>query len=77
MLSGIGPTAHLQSLEIPVVHDLPGVGKNLVDHPIVDIHFLRGLVESYRYIGNPKSAIYVLKIIRSLFQYRVFNYAIT
>ena len=35
MLSGIGPAAHLQALGIPVVHDLPGVGKNLHDHPDV------------------------------------------
>jgi len=32
MLSGIGPAAHLQRLGIPVVHDLPGVGRNLQDH---------------------------------------------
>ena len=31
-LSGIGPAAHLRQLEIPVVHDLPGVGMNLQDH---------------------------------------------
>jgi choline dehydrogenase len=31
-LSGIGPAAHLQSIGIPVVHDLPGVGANLIDH---------------------------------------------
>ena len=33
MLSGIGPAEHLQSLGIPLVQDLPGVGKNLRDHP--------------------------------------------
>ena len=33
MLSGIGPAAHLKSLGIPVVVDLPGVGGNLVEHP--------------------------------------------
>ena len=33
MLSGIGPAAHLASLAIPVVLDLPGVGQNLRDHP--------------------------------------------
>ena len=33
MLSGIGPAEHLRSLGISVVHDLPGVGKNLRDHP--------------------------------------------
>lgn len=32
MLSGIGPAAHLQGHGIPVVHDLPGVGRNLHDH---------------------------------------------
>jgi choline dehydrogenase len=32
MLSGIGPAAHLKSLGIDVVHDLPGVGQNLQDH---------------------------------------------
>ncbi len=31
-LSGIGPGGLLQSMGIPVVHDLPGVGENLQDH---------------------------------------------
>ncbi|MCH9011069.1 MAG: GMC family oxidoreductase N-terminal domain-containing protein, partial [Chloroflexi bacterium] len=35
LLSGVGPADHLRSLDIPVVHDLPGVGQNLRDHPIV------------------------------------------
>lgn len=30
--SGIGPAALLQGLNVPVVHDLPGVGRNLQDH---------------------------------------------
>ncbi|KAI0130418.1 hypothetical protein BJ170DRAFT_620107 [Xylariales sp. AK1849] len=33
LLSGIGPKQQLSSLGIPVVHDLPGVGENLQDHP--------------------------------------------
>ncbi|MEU8824146.1 GMC oxidoreductase [Streptomyces sp. NPDC048636] len=33
MHSGIGPKADLEALGIPVVHDLPGVGENLLDHP--------------------------------------------
>ena len=33
MLSGVGPAEHLSSFGIPVVHDSPGVGKNLRDHP--------------------------------------------
>ncbi len=32
LLSGIGPGEELRALEIPVVADLPGVGKNLHDH---------------------------------------------
>jgi choline dehydrogenase-like flavoprotein len=32
MLSGVGPGAHLQALGIPVLHDLPGVGRHLHDH---------------------------------------------
>ena len=35
--SGIGPGAHLQSLGIPVVHDLPGVGANLIDHYVIRV----------------------------------------
>ena len=31
-LSGVGPAAELRALDIPVVHDLPGVGENLQDH---------------------------------------------
>ncbi len=33
LLSGVGPADHLRSLGIPVVHDLPGVGQNLRNHP--------------------------------------------
>ena len=33
MLSGVGPAEHLRSLGIQAVHDLPGVGQNLRDHP--------------------------------------------
>ena len=35
MLSGIGPRAHLAEHGINVVHDLPGVGQHLHDHPDV------------------------------------------
>ncbi|MBD2077105.1 GMC family oxidoreductase N-terminal domain-containing protein [Phormidium sp. FACHB-592] len=37
MLSGIGNAEHLQAMGIPVVVDLPGVGQNLQDHPIVHV----------------------------------------
>ena len=35
MLSGVGPGEHLAGLGIPVVRDLPGVGQNLRDHPLI------------------------------------------
>jgi choline dehydrogenase len=37
MLSGIGPRAHLREFGIDVVTDLPGVGRNLHDHPMSGI----------------------------------------
>jgi len=39
MVSGIGPRQTLQSLNIPVLHALPGVGQNLQDHPIFGTTF--------------------------------------
>ncbi|MGW8124007.1 GMC family oxidoreductase [Roseivirga echinicomitans] len=40
MLSGIGPASELAKHKIPLVHDLPGVGKNLQDHPDVILRCL-------------------------------------
>ena len=37
MLSGVGPPDHLRSHGIQFHHDLPGVGRNLMDHPSVGI----------------------------------------
>jgi choline dehydrogenase-like flavoprotein len=39
MLSGVGPADHLRSLGIPLVHDLPGVGRHLKNHPSASIRF--------------------------------------
>ena len=33
LLSGLGPKTELESLGIKCVHDIPGVGENLIDHP--------------------------------------------
>ncbi|MFZ2005057.1 MAG: choline dehydrogenase [Stellaceae bacterium] len=43
MLSGIGPGAHLGQHGIAVVHDLPGVGRNLQDHYSAPIKLKAGL----------------------------------
>ncbi|MCP5154231.1 MAG: GMC family oxidoreductase N-terminal domain-containing protein [Ectothiorhodospiraceae bacterium] len=34
-VSGIGPADHLRDIGVDVVHDLPGVGRNLSDHYVV------------------------------------------
>ena len=35
MLSGIGPADHLRQVGVACLHDMPGVGQNLIDHPEV------------------------------------------
>lgn len=39
MTSGVGPAGLLRSVDIQVVHDSPYVGKNLMDHPIINLPF--------------------------------------
>jgi choline dehydrogenase len=37
LLSGVGPAAELEAVDVAVVHDLPGVGRNLHDHPLCGV----------------------------------------
>ena len=37
LLSGVGPADELIAAGVDVVHDLPGVGRNLHDHPLVSV----------------------------------------
>ena len=37
LLSGVGPANHLSEMGIDVVQDMPGVGRNLRDHPQVSV----------------------------------------
>ncbi|MGB3484656.1 MAG: GMC family oxidoreductase N-terminal domain-containing protein [Mycobacterium sp.] len=37
LLSGIGPASELEAADVTVVHDLPGVGRNLHDHPFCGV----------------------------------------
>jgi choline dehydrogenase len=39
MRSGVGPAAHLREHNIPVVVDMPGVGANLDDHPMLGVAY--------------------------------------
>ena len=47
MLSGVGPAADLAALGIPVVHDLPGVGQNLQEHPRVSHQYVAKMPFSF------------------------------
>ncbi len=47
LLSGIGPADELKPLGIDVIHDLPGVGKNLQDH--IDVYSIHELNGPYSY----------------------------
>jgi choline dehydrogenase len=40
LLSGIGPIDQLSRLGIAAIHNLPGVGANLQDHPMVSVGYL-------------------------------------
>ena len=40
LLSGIGPADEINRVGIRAIHDLPGVGKNLQDHPMVSVGYL-------------------------------------
>jgi choline dehydrogenase len=59
LLSGVGDAAQLRSHDIPVVADLPAVGRHLEDHPIVPIQYAtpKGLSLSHRFKGLRPYAI--------------------
>ncbi|MBG9389434.1 GMC family oxidoreductase [Caenimonas aquaedulcis] len=66
MLSGVGPASHLRDKGVSVVHDLPGVGRNLHDHPdvvmVVDAPKLKDL------FGLSPGG--VLRLIEGVFEWR-------
>jgi choline dehydrogenase len=49
MLSGIGPRDVLERVGIPVHVELPGVGRNLQDHPFIPLVFVATDTEESRY----------------------------
>ncbi|KAK7032253.1 hypothetical protein VNI00_013211 [Paramarasmius palmivorus] len=72
MLSGVGPAEELKKHGIPVVKDLPGVGQNLVDHPVVDTYFKDKMNSSTMWLrpGNIKDTAIAL---RAAFRYNIFG----
>ncbi|OJD15708.1 hypothetical protein AJ78_04043 [Emergomyces pasteurianus Ep9510] len=57
LLSGIGPSQELAQHNIRTIHDLPGVGKSLTDHPLVVIGALYspdvGLTDRTKFHSDP------------------------
>jgi choline dehydrogenase len=51
-LSGIGPAALLQRLQIPVAHHLPGVGENLQDHLQIRLQYKVRNVKTLNGVAN-------------------------
>ncbi|PCH39400.1 GMC oxidoreductase [Wolfiporia cocos MD-104 SS10] len=78
MLSGVGPANHLNVHNIPVVADLP-VGSNLMDHPVVDLHFkdktkseISGIPWVVRKAEQGNVAA-ILKVAKVMLQYQLFS----
>jgi choline dehydrogenase len=62
MLSGIGPAERLAELGIPVVQDLPGVGRDLSEHPLVYMSFAAHEATSFlSALRSDRAALSVLR----------------
>ncbi len=67
LLSGIGPAADLERVGVKVVHDLPGVGRNLSDHLNVNVHSALRDPISYNGLDRP------LRMLRPGLQWLLFR----
>lgn len=70
MLSGIGSIEQLSKHGIPIVHELPGVGANLVDHPVIDVYFKDKTESSINFLRG-QTLSERLKVMRALVQYKI------
>ena len=62
MLSGIGPADHLRDVGVEVVHDLPGVGGNLHEHPnVLNIYRTRGKLGLTNHLRLDRATLAVLR----------------
>jgi choline dehydrogenase len=62
MLSGIGPADHLGEVGIAPIHDLPGVGQNLIEHPnILNIHPTREKIGLTRFLRLDRATLAVAR----------------
>jgi choline dehydrogenase len=61
-LSGIGPARHLEAVGIRPLHDLPGVGENLIEHPnLLNIHQTRGGLGFTKFLRFDRATLAVLQ----------------
>ena len=67
MLSGVGPAEHLREHGIPVLVDLPGVGRNLQDHH--EVPLIASINKPYGYFGQDRG----LAMLRNGLQYLLFK----
>ncbi len=68
-LSGIGPKALLEKFDIPVIQDLPGVGKNLSDHlQVRPVFKCKKGIETLNQVANS-----TIKGAREFFKYLFFR----
>jgi len=68
LLSGIGPAKHLESVSVPVKHDLPGVGQHLMDHPAVNARFRCKKGHSFNFLRSRTIYEYV-RATKALIEY--------
>lgn len=61
-LSGIGPPSVLEAAGVKVLHPLPGVGENLVEHPnLLNIYRFKEDIGFTRYLRYDRAALAVLQ----------------
>lgn len=73
MLSGLGPAEELKQLNIPVVHNLVGVGSHLMDHPVVDLNFRDKTKKAPIFLRPGFSIVEITLYLMSLLQYFIFR----
>jgi choline dehydrogenase len=62
LLSGIGPADHLREVGVEVVHDLPGVGRNLQEHPnLLNIYRANGKLGLTRHLRLDRATWAVMR----------------
>ncbi|KAK0223305.1 hypothetical protein IW262DRAFT_1447302 [Armillaria fumosa] len=72
MLSGIGPSEELGNFDIPIVHELQGVGAHLMDHPVIDCNLKDKTNTSPKYL-KPTTLLDLVKYVSATIQYLVWR----